>query len=345
MKQDVLEKYILRIRNWLEESEGAEEVFLCLDRDVVFNFFSEFNEELNANLSEVNRVEEKRFILKSYLLKLQDLQKMLYEYRWFIGSLSFIDDLSENNVITSEEYIMDSRLSWEEYVIAANHYVVLMMDAIEKACKSIGSTVSRLSEEIGRPSDLFSERVLLNLERLKLRTPRLEEAYPEHTYEILKEKIQEITNTDKVQQSLGTLSNFLTKSPLSFSQALSKSHILPSKSQILKESFRSHGFFELKKIEELHIDKIDILFNEICLNDLPFKIAMMDYLGFLKHLSTQYFNTKGEINKFLAKNFDTTDRNVRGNINVLQGYSKEDKERYTAHLFIEKVKEFYQTLI
>ena len=55
--------------------------------------------------------------------------------------------------------------------------------------------------------------------------------------------------------------------------------------------------------------------------------------------------TKAELNKFLAKNFNTTDRSVKGNINVLDVYSKEDKERYTAHLFKEKVKEFYQTLI
>jgi len=345
MKQDILEKYILRIRDWLDENESAKEVFLCLDRDVVFNFFSEFNSELNDNLSEVIRVEEKRYILKSYLLELQDLQKMLYEYRWFIRAQNFIDDLSENNVITTEEYILDSRLSWEEYVIAANHYFVLIMEATEKACKSIGSTISRLSEEIGIPSDLFSERIILNLERLKLRIPRPEETSPENTYEILKEKFQVVTNSNEVQQSLKALSYSGTKSPMSFSQALSKSHILPSKSHILQESFRLNGFFELKKIKELQIDKIDILFDEIYCNDLPFKIAMMDYLGFLKHLSTQYFNTKAELNKFLAKNFNTTDRSVKGNINVLGIYSKEDKERYTAHLFIEKVEKFYQTLI
>ena len=104
------------------------------------------------------------------------------------------------------------------------------------------------------------------------------------------------------------------------------------------------GFYNLNKISSLNTDKqykiIDLIFQ----NELPYCIALLDYLGFLSHLKILLKN-KTLIYKELAKILLTDERSVKGNMNVLNSYSEENRERYTAHLHKEKVKEDYNNII
>jgi len=85
---------------------------------------------------------------------------------------------------------------------------------------------------------------------------------------------------------------------------------------------------------------IDLISN----NDLPYNIAMIDFLGFIEHLKAKYFPTKDKLNKAVANLFDVTDRAVKGNINVLNPVSREDRSRYTADQQKKVVIKDYQTL-
>lgn len=115
-----------------------------------------------------------------------------------------------------------------------------------------------------------------------------------------------------------------------------------TKTDKLKEDLSKYGFFELPKLKTLSEPNklIDLISN----NDLPYNIAMIDFLGFIEHLKAKYFPTKDKLNKAVANLFDVTDRAVKGNINVLNPVSREDRSRYTADQQKKVVIKDYQTL-
>jgi len=119
-----------------------------------------------------------------------------------------------------------------------------------------------------------------------------------------------------------------------------------TKSDKLKIELSEYGFFELTTIKALSENNKQNLINIISANDLPYKIAMFDYLGFLKHLEKEYFQIKNKLYKEVSKWFDSDKdgRNVKGNIYVLSKSSKEDKTRYTAFKHKEKVIKDYEQL-
>jgi hypothetical protein len=114
----------------------------------------------------------------------------------------------------------------------------------------------------------------------------------------------------------------------------------------LKEQLRRYGFFELPKVRHLSEPTKQSLVELIGKNDLPYSIAMLDFLVFLKHLEKEYFKTKYKLNIEVAKWFDSDKdgRGVKGNISVLSDYSNENKSKFTAHLHKETVKIDYQNL-
>ena len=119
-----------------------------------------------------------------------------------------------------------------------------------------------------------------------------------------------------------------------------------TKANILREELYQYGFFELEKIKTLsEQSKISIVEN-IAENSLPYAIAMFDYLQFISHLEKKHFDTKDKLNKEISKwfNSDKDGRAVRGNINSLIKQSTENKNRYTAHLHKEDVKNYYEQL-
>ena len=120
---------------------------------------------------------------------------------------------------------------------------------------------------------------------------------------------------------------------------------IKTKTEILVEYLIKHGFYELEKVKILSEQNKLLLISQIS-KSLPFAIAMFNYLGYLKHLSENYFKTKNELNTNISKWFNRSKdgRLVKGNINTLSEYSKENKERYTAHKYKEEVIKYYKEL-
>lgn len=113
---------------------------------------------------------------------------------------------------------------------------------------------------------------------------------------------------------------------------------------IVKSILKKYNFFELKKVNSLSNENQKKLLDFINGNDLPYKIAMFNYLDFIKYLFKEHFQTKAELYKEVAKWFEVSERQIKGNILVLDDYSKEDRKRYTAHEYKQNVTNNYQQL-
>ena len=103
-----------------------------------------------------------------------------------------------------------------------------------------------------------------------------------------------------------------------------------TKTDKLKAELGKYGFFELPKVKQLSEPNKQNLVELISTNDLPYSIAMFEYLGFLKHLRAEHFTTDYKLFKAVARWFGITERAVKGNIYVLNEHSKENRTRYTA---------------
>ncbi len=112
----------------------------------------------------------------------------------------------------------------------------------------------------------------------------------------------------------------------------------------LKAALGEYGFYKLELIKELKEDNLNLLILEISKNQLPYKIAMLDFLGFIEHLRKEHFTIKAEVHKKLANLLDSSSREIKGNINVLNPVSNEDRKRYTADQYSERVKRDYNKL-
>jgi len=119
-----------------------------------------------------------------------------------------------------------------------------------------------------------------------------------------------------------------------------------TKSDKLKADLGKYGFFELELVKPLSEPNKQNLIELISSNNLPYSIAMFDFLGFLKHIETEHFKTKTKLNKEVAKwfNSDKDGRAVKGNISSLSDYSAENKTKYTAHTHKETAIKDYRKL-
>jgi len=112
----------------------------------------------------------------------------------------------------------------------------------------------------------------------------------------------------------------------------------------LKLELNRYDFNSLIEIKDIGEKKRNKVLNLIITNDVPYQIAMLDHLGFIKHLDKNYCTSKDELQKLLAKILATGQRNVKGNILVLNPISREDRSRYTAHAYKEIVQNDFNRL-
>ncbi len=110
----------------------------------------------------------------------------------------------------------------------------------------------------------------------------------------------------------------------------------------LKSALGNYGFFDLPKIIALTDVNQHQLVASIAGNPVPYKIAMFNYLGFLKHLEKNYFHVKYQLHDKLAEIIDSSGRIVRGNINSLMDQSQEDKTRFKSWKYIDTVENDYK---
>ncbi len=119
---------------------------------------------------------------------------------------------------------------------------------------------------------------------------------------------------------------------------------LETKRDILTAAFGKYGLYDLPKVKILNDNQKSQLSELLCNNDVPFQIAMFSYLAYFDYLIKNYTQSKTKLNKLLAEILGCDERTVKGNIAVLQAYSKENKKRYTAHQQKKNVQIAYQTL-
>ena len=114
----------------------------------------------------------------------------------------------------------------------------------------------------------------------------------------------------------------------------------------LKAELYKFGFFELPNVKTLSEPNKQCLVELISNNGLPYTIAMFDYLGFLRHLETNYIPVKAKLNIEVSKwfNSDKDGRAIKGNIACLNEKTNENKKRYTAYKHKETVKNDYEML-
>lgn len=120
-----------------------------------------------------------------------------------------------------------------------------------------------------------------------------------------------------------------------------------SKADSLGEKIGKYGFFTLPKIKKLNQSALLSLLEIITNNGLPYSIAMLDHVGFIDHLYSNYSESKEHRNKLLAT-FINSGKNVRGiggHIRVLDSKSNENREKYTSHIHTETVKKDYLNII
>jgi hypothetical protein len=117
-----------------------------------------------------------------------------------------------------------------------------------------------------------------------------------------------------------------------------------TKTDKLKAELKTYGFFELSMVKQLSEPNKQSLVELISKNGLPYSIAMIEYLGFLKHLKAEHFTTDYKLFKAVADWFKVAERAVKGNVYVLNKKSKENRERYTADQHRQTVQNDYEKL-
>ncbi|MDP1746205.1 MAG: hypothetical protein Q8L90_11540 [Bacteroidota bacterium] len=119
-----------------------------------------------------------------------------------------------------------------------------------------------------------------------------------------------------------------------------------TKTDKLKNTLCKFGFLNLPMVKDLTPQQQEQIIVLLSSNKLPYQIAMIDYLGFIKYIEKEHFQAKYKLHKELSKWFDSDKegRAVKANISCLLENSTENKNRYTAHLHKETVKKDYEQL-
>jgi hypothetical protein len=71
---------------------------------------------------------------------------------------------------------------------------------------------------------------------------------------------------------------------------------------------------------------------------MPYTIALLSEIKYLEYFFDEFSKNKAEGYKKLSKIFESQERRIKGNINVLNENSKENPTQYTSHTFIEKIR-------
>lgn len=110
------------------------------------------------------------------------------------------------------------------------------------------------------------------------------------------------------------------------------------------DGLAKYGFLQLDSIKRYSSEGQNKVLELMASKDIPFAIALLDQLDFIAHVSNNVFKTKVEMHKKLAAILKCPERTIKGNINVLNGVSKEDRLRYTAHLHISDARKIIENL-
>lgn len=111
----------------------------------------------------------------------------------------------------------------------------------------------------------------------------------------------------------------------------------------LKSDLTEYGFYDLTMVKNLFESQRKSLFELIFNNKTPYKIALFDYLEFLKPLKAR-FKTDAAMFKEIAGWFDENVTTIKKNIYAIRGGYSIDQSRYTAAQYSEIVEKDYKEL-
>lgn len=112
----------------------------------------------------------------------------------------------------------------------------------------------------------------------------------------------------------------------------------------LHNRLNEYDFFTLELIKNLKKSSEDKIIEHLISNDIPYQIAMLNFIGFIDHLRLNFTTSTNNLYKVLGSILNTSERNIKGNYLVLNPNSKENRTRYTSHLYKDKVKRDYQKI-
>lgn len=122
--------------------------------------------------------------------------------------------------------------------------------------------------------------------------------------------------------------------------------VVESKFDLFTKNLEAHGFFLLQKIKHRTLESVNKLIKHCFDKGMPYTVAMFEYLDFFEYLENNHFTSKNELNIEVAKWFNVSKdgRSIKGNRATLSSKTDESKKRYTAYLYKEEVKKYYETL-
>ncbi len=117
-----------------------------------------------------------------------------------------------------------------------------------------------------------------------------------------------------------------------------------TKTDKLGEVIARYGFLDLPDVVRLS-DKGQLKLIELIANNgAPYAIAMFELVDFINHIQRHYFTTKSNLYKTIANWFGVNEREIKGNILVLNEKSKEDPTRYISCEQRDRVKKDFKEL-
>jgi hypothetical protein len=129
----------------------------------------------------------------------------------------------------------------------------------------------------------------------------------------------------------------LNELPFTPSGATDSLEKIPKHDEQFRDELYRHDFEGFCNGKKLNAIKI---FNLLKANKLPYRIALLDIIGYLDFLKNQFANQRSnKLYKILEKILSADERKIKGNKLVLNPKSTENRKTYTAHLHLDKVKE------
>ncbi|HMI01888.1 MAG TPA: zinc ribbon domain-containing protein [Pedobacter sp.] len=104
------------------------------------------------------------------------------------------------------------------------------------------------------------------------------------------------------------------------------------------------GFFDLETVRNLWPKQQQDLIKMIAERGVPFAVALLNEIGVTSHIYSSITKSKSGIHKKLAAVLGCQERTVKGNLNVLNKISREDRSRYTAHLYLDEARQILKQM-
>ncbi len=313
--------YIESINYWVEKVEPVEFEFPAFKRKKLLDFIHAtfYSQPIKKHI---------------------DLNLLHQTYqKWvqiFPFNISYFTELKKH--FEGRMPFLKGKPSVNRYTGIAKVQVVTIEEMGEQLLNNTKNLLKQINVEVRKVKDINQHTIEIINERHRIEQEALLTNFSvnETQYvELLKKWLSnEATYFKEVSEVLG---NSLTQNEVKQ---------IESKETILRKGLEQYGFLELPLIKPLTESNQTKLISFICKGKLPYAIAMLDFLGFIKNLTTNYSKSNYNLYKILSKllNGGKNERLIKGNVAVLSDKSNEDKSRYTAYKHKETVINDYQQL-